>query len=315
MKVTLFVRAPKKPEKRVVVERDVVIGRGKNCNLQVLSNDVSRQHCRLVIGESEVAVRDLGSGNGTFINSQKTEPNVDTPLISGDIVRIGPLVIKVDFEIAASTPVLSDPAVSVSEESFPAASSLEVEPATPSIEESAGLARDNSEIETFLEPVDDDELLPADDDEVADELAVEPFAELDDAALNAEEPVVEEPVPAEPQPGKLKSLFGMFGKKKKSNDAEPETDSVTTHDQSVEIADGATSEPLLVTDNADFDEETVVVDAGNAFTPDEVEMEILADEVEELSDEEDFLDDEIEEEETVDPGFADFLSNVDQPPT
>jgi pSer/pThr/pTyr-binding forkhead associated (FHA) protein len=330
MKVTLFVRAPKKPEKRVVVERDVVIGRGKNCNLQVLSNDVSRQHCRLVIGESEVAVRDLGSGNGTFINSQKTEPNVDTPLISGDIVRIGPLVIKVDFEIAASPPVLSEPAVSVSEESLPAASSLEVEPATPSIEESAveelttedssievaaGLPQDNSEIETFLEPVDDDELLPADDDEVADELAVEPFTELDDAALNAAEPAVEEPVPAEPQPGKLKSLFGMFGKKNKSNDAEPETDSVTTHDQSVEIADGATSEPLLVTDNADFDEETVVVDAGNAFTPDEDEMEILADEVEELSDEEDYLDDEIEEEETVDPGFADFLSNVDQPPT
>lgn len=322
MKVTLFVRAPKKPEKRVVVERDVVIGRGKNCNLQVLSNDVSRQHCRLVIGESEVAVRDLGSGNGTFINSQKTEPNVDTPLISGDIVRIGPLVIKVDFEIAASPPVLSEPAVSVSEESLPAASSLEVEPATPSIEESAveelttedssievaaGLPQDNSEIETFLEPVDDDE--------VADELAVEPFTELDDAALNAAEPAVEEPVPAEPQPGKLKSLFGMFGKKNKSNDAEPETDSVTTHDQSVEIADGATSEPLLVTDNADFDEETVVVDAGNAFTPDEDEMEILADEVEELSDEEDYLDDEIEEEETVDPGFADFLSNVDQPPT
>ena len=343
MKVTLFVRAPKKPEKRVVVERDVVIGRGKDCNLQVLSNDVSRQHCRLVIGESEVAVRDLGSGNGTFINSQKTEPNVDTPLISGDIVRIGPLVIKVDFESSVSPPVLSEPAAPVSEESLPAASRSEVEPATPSIKESAveeltteesaievaaGLAQGNSEIEPFLEPTDDAELLPADDNEFADELAVEPFAEADDAVLNAAEPVVEEAVVeeavveeavlAEPQPGKLKSLFGMFGKKKNPKEAEPEADSITTHSQSVEVSDGATFEPLLVTDHADFDEETeetVVVDAGNAFTPDEEELEILADEVEEFSDEDDYLDDEIEEEETVDPGFADFLNQVDKPPT
>lgn len=102
MKVTLLVRAPKKPEKRVVVERDVVIGRGKDCNLRVLSNDVSRKHCQLVIRESEVAVRDFGSGNGTLINSQKIEPEVDTPLISGDITRIGPLVIKVEFESAST---------------------------------------------------------------------------------------------------------------------------------------------------------------------------------------------------------------------
>ena len=111
MKVTLLVRAPKKPEKRVVVERDVVIGRGKDCNLQVLSNDVSRRHCQLVIGEADVAVRDLGSGNGTLINSQKTEPNVDTPLISGDIVRIGPLVIKVEFDSASSEAAILEPAM------------------------------------------------------------------------------------------------------------------------------------------------------------------------------------------------------------
>tara|TARA_R110002072_G_scaffold303140_1_gene495614 strand:+ start:107652 stop:108608 length:957 start_codon:yes stop_codon:yes gene_type:complete len=318
MKVTLLVRAPKKPEKCVVVERDVVIGRGKDCNLQVLSNDVSRQHCRLVIGELEVAVRDLGSGNGTFINSQKTEPNVDTPLISGDIVRIGPLVIKVEFESTASLPVSPEPVASVLEEPLPAASNPVVEPDTESIEESAievaaGLAQGNSEIEAIPEPADADELLPA-DDEVADELAVEPFAEADDAALNADEPSVENAVLAEPQSGKLKSLFGMFGKKKKSKEPEPENNSVATERQSVDVADGADSEPLLVTDNADFDEETVVVDAGNAFTSNEDEMELLADEVDEFSEEDDYLDDEIEEE-AVDPGFADFLNKVDQPPT
>jgi pSer/pThr/pTyr-binding forkhead associated (FHA) protein len=104
MQVTLLVRAPKKPEKRVLVESDVVIGRGKDCNLQVLSNDVSRQHCRLVIGESGVAIRDLGSGNGTFLNGQKTKPNTNASLITGDIVRIGPLVIKVEFPATSPQP-------------------------------------------------------------------------------------------------------------------------------------------------------------------------------------------------------------------
>ncbi len=110
MKVTLFVRAPKKPEKRVVVERDVVIGRGEDCDLRVLSNDVSRKHCQLVIGQSEVAVRDLGSGNGTLINNQQIAPNVDARLTSGDMVQIGPLVIKVEFDGAAIEPAMLEPA-------------------------------------------------------------------------------------------------------------------------------------------------------------------------------------------------------------
>lgn len=75
MKVTLFVRAPKK---HVVVEHEVVIGRDKDCDLRVLSNNVSRKHCQLVISGSNVSVRNPLSGNSTQINSQQTESHVDT---------------------------------------------------------------------------------------------------------------------------------------------------------------------------------------------------------------------------------------------
>ena len=304
MKVTLLVRAPKKPEKRVVVERDVVIGRGKDCNLQVLSNDVSRHHCRLVIGESEVAVRDLGSGNGTFINSQNTDPNVDTPLISGDIVRIGPLVIKVEFEVT-SQPVAAEPA-----ESTPAIFSPPIEAASsheePAFDGVLDPVESSPGAQPFLEPVTEHELLP-DDDLMADEPE-----ESDAAVLTADDAATETSAPTEPTPGKLKSLFGMFGKKK---DKAPVATVATVGEESDVESDPAESEQLLLAGNADYDEETVVFDQQNAFTPDEEEMELQTDDDEGLSDEEDYLDDEIEEEETVDPGFADFLSNVDQPPT
>ncbi len=240
MKVTLLVRAPKKSEKRVIVEDDVVIGRGKDCNLQVLSNDVSRRHCQLVIGESEVAVRDLGSGNGTLINSQKTVPNVDTPLISGDIVRIGPLVIKVEFEYSTSQPVQSEPVEAVSEEALPEVSRSAIESAA----------------EPLLEPADDEELLPAADDEL---------------------------LPADD-----------------------------------EVSDDAAPEPLLVPDNADFADEAVVAESGNAFTSSDDAMELLGDEEELLDESDDFEDEAFEDEaddEVVDSGFADFLNSVDQPPT
>lgn len=314
MQVTLHVRAPKKPEKRVVVESDVVIGRGKNCNLQVLSSDVSRQHCRLVIGESAVAVCDLGSGNGTLINGQKTEPNVEAPLISGDIVRIGPLVIKVDFpSVPAPTDIPAPPEpAAISSTASPTA--IEEEEAIPEdavVEEVAAEAEiagadpadafptveTSSAEEEMLEPLGDDELV-GDDGLIADE-----FPEAEPAEIESAEDIAEEISATEKSSGKMKSLFGMFGKKKSKTsptDSDPQpTDAEVNEDEPAQ-------EQLLVDEAADVDEETVVFERENAFTSEEDVMEMLADDDE-------FLDE--DEEEAVDPGFADFLNQVDQPPS
>lgn len=318
MQVTLHVRAPKKPEKRVVVENDVVIGRGKNCNLQVLSNDVSRQHCRLVIGESEVAIRDLGSGNGTMINGQKTEPNVDTPLISGDIIRIGPLVIKVDFLSSVSpvdmtpaepseAPVVDTPDAAVAAAETASVDTAPAEPAPvvePAVEEPTAEEPVAAEDE-MLEPIDDESgELPA-KELIADDFPEAEAAELEPAAVD------DTPEPEQP-PEKKKSLFGMFGRKKnkaESTDSEPQP---LEAEVAAEASDEA-QEPLLVDDNADVDQETVVFDPGNALTSEDDVMEMLSDE-DAPGDEADYLDED-DEEEAVDPGFADFLNQVDQPPS
>jgi pSer/pThr/pTyr-binding forkhead associated (FHA) protein len=96
MKVTLLVRALKK---HVVVENEVVIGRDKDCDRRVLSSNVSRKHCRLVISGSDVGVRNPLSGNGTQINSQQTESNVDAEVAEAATVEQTPGKIKSLFRM------------------------------------------------------------------------------------------------------------------------------------------------------------------------------------------------------------------------
>jgi serine/threonine protein kinase len=47
-----------------------VIGRAADCDLVLKSADVSKHHCRLLIGQEEVAVEDLDSVNGTLVNGE-----------------------------------------------------------------------------------------------------------------------------------------------------------------------------------------------------------------------------------------------------
>lgn len=73
-----------------------VIGRGKDCTLRAGSDAISRNHCELVVSESGVTVRDLGSRNGTYVNHEKlTGPRA---LTHGDTLRIGPLEFRYEAE-------------------------------------------------------------------------------------------------------------------------------------------------------------------------------------------------------------------------
>jgi pSer/pThr/pTyr-binding forkhead associated (FHA) protein len=70
-----------------------VIGRGDECHLRPQSDAVSRQHCVILTTENEVVVRDLNSRNGTFVNGERV--GEEAVLLSGDVLRIGPL----EFEL------------------------------------------------------------------------------------------------------------------------------------------------------------------------------------------------------------------------
>ncbi len=63
-----------------------VIGRGDNCNLEIDSLRVSREHASIQIVGKEVIIEDLGSSNGTWFNGEKIERRLVT---DGDEVVLG----------------------------------------------------------------------------------------------------------------------------------------------------------------------------------------------------------------------------------
>jgi len=61
------------------------------------SKSVSRRHARILKQGNEVMVEDLGSVNGTYINSKKLDPYLPETLHHGDTLQLGTLLIKVQI--------------------------------------------------------------------------------------------------------------------------------------------------------------------------------------------------------------------------
>ncbi|MEX2173044.1 MAG: FHA domain-containing protein [Pirellulaceae bacterium] len=77
-----------------------IIGRGDECHLRPQSDAVSRQHCAIVTSDTEVVVRDLSSRNGTYVNGERV--GEEAVLLSGDVLRIGPLEFELLIEQTAA---------------------------------------------------------------------------------------------------------------------------------------------------------------------------------------------------------------------
>lgn len=73
----------------------VVVGRDVSCQIRVPKPEVSREHCEFLVAGDRVALRDLGSSNGSFVNGERVS---EASLSAGDVVTIGPcsFVISMD---------------------------------------------------------------------------------------------------------------------------------------------------------------------------------------------------------------------------
>ncbi|HET7631405.1 MAG TPA: adenylate/guanylate cyclase domain-containing protein [Gemmatimonadaceae bacterium] len=89
-----------------------VVGRAPTCDFPVIDPTISRRHAEVAADDTGVAVRDLGSSNGTFINGERIDVGHAAP---GDAVTFG----KVEFtltkvEARKSAPVDAPPQDDVS---------------------------------------------------------------------------------------------------------------------------------------------------------------------------------------------------------
>lgn len=85
-----------------------VVGRTDEAKLRIPLATVSRKHCELVFEGDKLAIRDLGSSNGTFLNHERVDKAELNP---GDVVGIGPscmLTVQIDGQPSDIQPP-SDP--------------------------------------------------------------------------------------------------------------------------------------------------------------------------------------------------------------
>jgi pSer/pThr/pTyr-binding forkhead associated (FHA) protein len=73
-------------------ERDLLVGRGDNCDLVLPDEEVSREHAAFQRGAAGVTVRDLQSKNGVEVQGQRLVGS--RRLRDGDLVRIGETTLR-----------------------------------------------------------------------------------------------------------------------------------------------------------------------------------------------------------------------------
>ncbi len=59
--------------KLFLVEKDMIVGRARECDLSLAVAHLSRRHARLFFEDGALWVEDLGSANGTFLNGRQVE--------------------------------------------------------------------------------------------------------------------------------------------------------------------------------------------------------------------------------------------------
>jgi pSer/pThr/pTyr-binding forkhead associated (FHA) protein len=74
----------------------LLIGRAEDCDVRPDSDFVSEYHCVLLLDDYTLRIRDLGSKNGTFVNSRPIGTGT-TILLHDDRIAIGEVNILVDL--------------------------------------------------------------------------------------------------------------------------------------------------------------------------------------------------------------------------
>jgi pSer/pThr/pTyr-binding forkhead associated (FHA) protein len=87
-----------------------IIGRRTDCDVRIPQIVVSRKHCRVIDQGDKIVVQDLGSANGTFVNSERV---MEAVVRAGDKLGVGQIVFTVQVD---GRPVEIEPPRAVAED-------------------------------------------------------------------------------------------------------------------------------------------------------------------------------------------------------
>jgi len=94
--VSLVMVKPDGSSKEIRLDREsATLGRDEACRIRIPLNSISRRHCEVRLDGDALTVADLGSSNGTFVNSKRVR---QAELAPGDLLCIGPVVFVVRID-------------------------------------------------------------------------------------------------------------------------------------------------------------------------------------------------------------------------
>ena len=107
MYAQLVLRSGKHSGRKLTMQRrKILLGSAADCDLRIRSHAVAPHHCALFVSSGALAIHNLVTHGKTYLND---EPIKGTRrLQSGDTLRIGPLMIEIQFdptELAQRVPV------------------------------------------------------------------------------------------------------------------------------------------------------------------------------------------------------------------
>lgn len=82
---------------------EAIIGRGNEASVFLADPTISRLHASVVCRNRRWLLIDRGSRHGTSLNDVRLTPGIQTPLADGDLLRLGPWVLRVGIGASAES--------------------------------------------------------------------------------------------------------------------------------------------------------------------------------------------------------------------
>ena len=96
MAATLVIFSNSGQRKDIALKSGInTLGRRPDCDVRIPRMTVSRKHCRIVQKDGETIVQDLGSANGTFVNSQRI---MEAVVSAGDLISVGAITFTLQVD-------------------------------------------------------------------------------------------------------------------------------------------------------------------------------------------------------------------------